>query len=107
VRVPGAKEPPNVQDSSPATARVGEYSGRRSMGQFAQYLAGIVGRPVLDRTALTGNRDIRLSFAPDLRDTEKPTIFTALQEQLGLRLETSRGQVETIVIENANPPSEN
>lgn len=107
VRVAGAKTPPEAADSSSATVRVGEYSGRRSMNQLAQYLAGVVGRPVADRTGMAGNFDLRLSFAPDLRNSDQPSIFAALQEQLGLRLDASRGPVETIVIERASLPDAN
>ena len=77
------------------------------MGQLAQYLASVVGRPVADRTGLSGKYDLRLSFAPDLRDTDRPTVFAALEEQLGLRLEPARGPVETIVIVSAKPPTDN
>jgi uncharacterized protein (TIGR03435 family) len=94
-------------ESSSATVRPGEYSGRRTMAQLAQYLASIVGRPVVDKTGIAGIYDVRLSFAPDLRDTDRPSVFAALQEQLGLRLETSRGPVETVVIERAALPDSN
>jgi bla regulator protein blaR1 len=86
-------------------------------------LQGISGRTVLDRTGLTGRYDFRLEYTPDSgggakgpADAEKveavagdsgPSIFTALQEQLGLRLEATRGPVETIVIERVEKPSEN
>jgi uncharacterized protein (TIGR03435 family) len=77
------------------------------MAQLAAYLSGIVGRPVTDRTGLTGNFDIHLSFAPDLRDAVKPSIFAAVQEQLGLRLQSARGPVETVEIQGAELPDEN
>jgi len=106
----------SVPDSSSANVRVGRYSGRRSMAQLAQYLSGIVGRPVVDRTGLSGVFDIRLEFAPEfipigpngpIVDPNGPSIFTALQEQLGLRLESSKGQVESLVIEGAERPQPN
>ena len=77
------------------------------MNQLAQYLAGIVGRPVADRTGMGGNFDLRLSFAPDLRNSAQPSIFAAIQEQLGVRLDASRGPVETIAIERASLPDAN
>jgi uncharacterized protein (TIGR03435 family) len=107
IPVPGAKLPPQAAESTSASVRFGDYSGKRSMTQFAQYLSSIVGRPVADRTGMTGNFDLRLSFAPDLRDADRPSIFAALQEQLGLRLEPARGPVETITIESAALPEEN
>ena len=106
-RIAGAKAPSEAADSSSATVRVGEYSGHRSMSQLAQYLAGIVGRPVIDRTGMVGNFDLHLFFAPDLRNTDQPSIFAALQEQLGLRLDASRGPVETVVIDRARLPDAN
>jgi uncharacterized protein (TIGR03435 family) len=97
--------PPPAADSSPASVRAGEYSGKCSMAQLAHYLGSIVGRPVVDRTGAGGNFDMRLRFAPDLRDTERPSIFAALPEQLGVRLEAARGAIETIVIESGRLPS--
>jgi len=74
-------------------------------------------RPVLDRTGLTARYDFDLEFAPDeslfggaLRgsgDGTKPGLFAAIQEQLGLKLEATRGPVDSIVIERIGRPSEN
>jgi uncharacterized protein (TIGR03435 family) len=104
-RLPGGKLPPSAGDSTPASVRSGDYSGSRSMAQLAQYVSGVVGRPVFDRTGLAGNFDVHLSFAPDLRDADKPSIFTALQEQLGLRLESARGIVDLVIIDSAERPA--
>jgi uncharacterized protein (TIGR03435 family) len=74
-------------------------------------LQGTVDRPVLDRTGLTGTYDFDLRFAaPSLRGASPdapalPSIFTALQEQLGLKLETSRGPVEMFVIDSVERPT--
>jgi uncharacterized protein (TIGR03435 family) len=106
-RIAGGKLPLPASESTSASVRFGDYSGKRSMPQLAQYLSSIVGRPVTDRTGLTGNFDLHLSFAPDLRDADKPSIFAAVQEQLGLRLESARGPVDTITIESAELPAEN
>jgi len=107
VRVTGGRSLPAAPDSTPANVRPGSYSGRRTLAQLAQYLGGIVNRPVVDRTGLTGIYDLQLTFAADLRDADKPTIFAALQEQLGLRLEPARGPVDTIMIERASLPEAN
>jgi uncharacterized protein (TIGR03435 family) len=67
-------------------------------------------RPVVDRTGLTGEYSFDLPFAPaDAKpgDTAAASLFTALQEQLGLRLEDSRAPVEILVIDRAERPSEN
>jgi uncharacterized protein (TIGR03435 family) len=74
-----------------------------------------VGRPVLDYTALTGRYDIELQWTPDavrLRSAEPseestPSILTALQEQLGLKLESAKGPVRTLVIDQVKKPSAN
>lgn len=69
-------------------------------------LSNIVTSPVRDQTNLKGNFDFKLEYAAD--DTQPdagPSIFTAIQEQFGLRLEKERGPVETPVIDHAGKPS--
>jgi len=81
-----------------------------SMTQFAGSLSRIreVDRPVLDATGLKGLFDLTLEFAKDDDDSATgPTIFTALQEQLGLKLEPARGPVEILVVDHAEKPSQN
>ena len=82
-----------------------------SVQTLALNLAGNMDRIVLDRTGLTGDFDFTLEWNPDLGqpdpDQSKPSIFTALTEQLGLRLESTRGPVEVLVIDHAEKPSEN
>ena len=74
--------------------------------------------PVLDRTNLSARYDFDLEFTPDetlfggvlgrgADDSTKPGLFAALQQQLGLRLESTRGPVDTLVIDHAERPSEN
>ena len=76
-------------------------------------LQELVGRPVVDRTSLTGTYDFYLRFAPAglsaaPPDTSNlPSIFTALQEQLGLKLEAARGSVEFLVIDSVGQPTAN
>jgi uncharacterized protein (TIGR03435 family) len=77
----------------------------------------IVGRPVIDATGLTDTFDIHLTWSFEsvaAGDSPRPgaqpdaiSIFTALQEQLGLKLEPSRGPVDVLVIDSVQPPSEN
>ena len=82
-----------------------------SMEWFASVLAGVLGRPVLDRTGFTGSFEVHLEFASvapgDDTDNTKPSIFTALEEQLGLRLEPQKGSEEVLVIDHVERPSEN
>jgi uncharacterized protein (TIGR03435 family) len=78
-------------------------------------LKSATGRPVLDKTGLTGKYDISLHWAPDLGasspdsappDDTVPSIFSAVEE-LGLRFEPTKGTIPTLVIDHIEPPSEN
>ena len=76
------------------------------MGPFVRDLYDWTGRLVVDRTGLTGRFDFTLNFAPDgTTDTDAPSIFTAVQEQLGLKLEPATGPVEVLVIDAAERPT--
>ncbi len=99
--------------------------------KFADVLSRLVGLLVVDKTGLKGHYDFALKWTPDEgqggmfkgpgdpgaagqprepappADTAGPSIFTALQEQLGLKLESKKGPVETIVIDHVERPSEN
>jgi uncharacterized protein (TIGR03435 family) len=72
-------------------------------------IARFVDRPVVDQTGLAGPYDWRLRWGGDgSPDQSLPTtIFTALQEQLGLRLEPARGSVQVVVIDHVERPTEN
>ena len=79
------------------------------VASLVKLLSNQVGRTVLDQTGLKGNYDFKMTFAPDLAttDSDGPSIFTALQEQLGLRLDAQKGLVEVLVIDSAQRASEN
>jgi uncharacterized protein (TIGR03435 family) len=86
-------------------------------------LSRLVDRIVVDETGLTGNFDYTLDFAPDRMPppsvggsvpngasasaSDSPSIFAALQEQLGLKLEPRRGPVHFLVIDHLDRPTEN
>jgi uncharacterized protein (TIGR03435 family) len=81
-------------------------------------LAQELGRPVVDQTGLTGNYDFTLKWTGDQKqvlegsstgvtDTSGPSIFTAVQEQLGLKLEATKGFTDTIVVDHVEMPSKN
>ena len=86
-------------------------------------LSQSLGRTVVDKTGLSGNYDYALNWTPDngpppalkgappgdesLPDPVGPSLFTALQEQLGLKLESAKGMVDVIVIDHIEPPSPN
>lgn len=78
---------------------------------LASNLAFDVERNVIDKTGLTGRYDINLKWRPDDKpasdDNNAPDLFTALQEQLGLKLEPSKGPVDTLVIDHVEMPTEN
>ena len=68
-------------------------------------LAAASGRIVVDRTGLPGPFTIDLEFSQDQSVSDKPSIFTAVQEQLGLKLESTRGPVDVLVIDRIERPS--
>jgi uncharacterized protein (TIGR03435 family) len=82
-----------------------------TMEQLARQLSNTAGRPVIDRTGLTGFYAYTLDWFPENLaqppDLDAPSMFQALQDQLGLRLESTKGPVEKLVIDHAEKPSEN
>lgn len=94
---------------------------RGELSRMSQLLSGALGRPVIDRTGLTGPYDLSLQWddapvpeggvlglaAPAAPGNDHGSIFTAVQEQLGLRLEPQRVPVEVIVIDRIERPSPN
>jgi bla regulator protein BlaR1 len=92
------------------------FAQRVPMQTLASTLTEILGRPVRDKTGLAGTFDFTVRWDPRATvptapeaplDLTGPSIFTAIQEQLGLRLDSQRGPAETIVIDRAEKPSEN
>jgi uncharacterized protein (TIGR03435 family) len=83
------------------------------MANFAARLSSIdIGRLVIDKTGLAGLFDIHLEYAPSRAAAQAdnstgPSIFTAVEEQLGLKLSSDKGQVEVLVIDHIERPSEN
>ncbi len=112
-----------VQEQARCGMRIGPGQMAMSgtpMSQFANVLANFVGRPVLDRTQLAGAFDFRLSWTPDRVpqgpvppgapalppiDPNGPSLFAALQEQLGLKLESTRAPLEVLVIDRVERPT--
>ena len=81
---------------------------RVAMPGLADRLGRELGRAVIDNTGLKGEYDVKLDWVPDqAADSSGPSIFTALQEQLGLRLESAKGPVEVIVIDGAEKATAN
>ena len=82
-----------------------------TMGMFGDRLSRSdfgLDRPVVDRTRLTGTYDITLDWKPGEPDTPSASLFTAIQEQLGLRLEAQKIPLEVLVVDHAEKaPKEN
>ena len=80
----------------------------QSMADVAAALRKQAGRPVEDHTGLTGKYDFQIEWSPkDTPDSTMPSLFTVLQEELGLRLRPAKGSVEMIVIDHVEQPSDN
>jgi bla regulator protein BlaR1 len=96
-----------------------------TMANLANFLSSRLSRTVNDKTGITGEFDLQLTFTPDRPTVPSPDvpgprpaegaaaadlgpdIFTAMQEQLGLKLESAKGPVEILVIDHVERPSEN
>jgi uncharacterized protein (TIGR03435 family) len=91
-----------------------EYRGI-AVSAFAVLLSRLIKQPVLDRTGLTGLYDLKLEWTPDdaplsadTGPTPKPDVFTAVRQQLGLKLEVSKEPLEVLVVDRAEKvPVEN
>jgi uncharacterized protein (TIGR03435 family) len=119
-----AKNGPKLKAADPAQTfrlrRAGRGSifneGPAKIGLLVSLLANNLDRPVFDETGLTGTYSFDLKWTPDApagapaqpsADPTGPSLFTALQEQLGLRLQAARRPVEVLVIDHAERPTEN
>jgi uncharacterized protein (TIGR03435 family) len=77
--------------------------------------AGVLNRPVVDRTGLSGRFNLRLSWTPDGPATATeagdpnapPDFFTSIQEQLGLKLVSTKAPIDVLVIDHIERPSDN
>jgi uncharacterized protein (TIGR03435 family) len=128
-RAGGAPPPPPLPGEPPQCALFmspgSMGGGSLTMASLARALSNRLGRPVIDKTGLEGNYDFSFDFAPDFGagpgggpptpppgapqlppvDPNAPNIITALQEQLGLKVEAKRGPVDTIVIKSVELPT--
>jgi uncharacterized protein (TIGR03435 family) len=120
---PGEVETPRVRCGTvgvsvgpPTGARM--QGGKVAMPELVRMLSRVLGRSVIDRTGFTGLFDLQLDFLPDDTTPSMPppppgsditgvSIAQALRQQLGLRLQSTKGPVEVIVVDHAEPPSEN
>ena len=117
---------PQLPDGRPACGARRDATGRvmaggTDMKMFAtQMLTGQVDRLVIDRTGLAGAYDFDLEYALDIAGRaaappgdsatavpDRPSLFTALEEQLGLKLQPQRAPIDVLVIDRVTPPTEN
>jgi uncharacterized protein (TIGR03435 family) len=121
----GPKLTPAVDDDKPGWSRYGnQISGHKfDIRGLAPNLSGNLNMPVTDKTGLTGLYDIDLKWTPDpsrpdfgdvhnpadqpAPDPNRPEIFTAIREQLGLELKAEKGPIDVLVIEQVERPSAN
>jgi len=104
-----------AHDSGPDHSGAGPVlRGTLTAGQFAEKIARIVNRPVIDKTGLTERYNIFLSYAPlspqggETPEFGLPDFFTALQKQLGLKLQPGKASLEVIVVDHMDQmPTEN
>jgi uncharacterized protein (TIGR03435 family) len=85
-------------------------AGGVPLGNLVRSLASDLGTPVTDHTGLEGQYEISLRWNPDpggTGDPSVPSLFAAIQEQLGLKLEPRREPVEVLVVDRVDRPSEN
>jgi len=116
---------PNADPAKPRGKSAGSMSMRpgemtswgMELTQLTGTLAGVLERNVIDKTGLTGKYDLHLRWTPDNAPAPMlngapdpdppPPLFTALQEQLGLKLVAAKGPVETLVVDHVEQPTEN
>jgi len=112
------QEPPEAPRCGIGTGNGSIRAGGVALSQFAEALGRLLERPVVDRTGLTGTFDVVLGFSPEgtlevpvppgvqpRQDPNATSIFTALREQLGLRLDSGRGPVEVLVVDSVQRPT--
>jgi len=116
------KVPEPGQGDGISLDRCGVMKGTRTtMSNLAMVLSMQLARPIFDKTELTGRYDFEMNYAPDggcgsrqpdsgttaVAVPDSPSLFTAIQEQLGLKLESTKGPVEVIVIDRVEKPEPN
>jgi uncharacterized protein (TIGR03435 family) len=110
-----AKGGPKLQASKSNGKNIGvgrtHFNGEGlGMTSIAEELSKIAGRVVVDKTGLTGRYDFKLLWTADdapATDSDPPILFTAIQEQLGLKLEAAKEPVPVLVIDHVDQPTPN
>jgi len=113
----GIKGPDGVAHGGMMQMQNGKITGQGvPISNLTNILSRNLERTVINKTGLTGKYDFTLTWKPDdgsngqdagASDTNAPDLFTAVTEQLGLKLVSTKGPVDTLVIDNAEKPAEN
>ncbi len=93
--------------ASSGNGQVSITGQKTTMARLAEYLAGRVDRPVVDNTGINGEYDFQVQWSTDNTDSSGPSVFAALDEQLGLRLDAARGPIDIVVVDRAEKASAN
>jgi uncharacterized protein (TIGR03435 family) len=111
-----AKNGPKLEKAPGGEAVTDAGNGRltlknTTMDGLAERLARVTDLPVVNRTAIDGVFNMKLVWTPEGENPKgpgsPPSLFTAIQEQLGLRLQSQKAPVEVLVIDHAEKPAEN
>ena len=109
-----AKKGAKLKEATPDSSSLSNYGpGKISakatpIENLVVNLSGIAGRMVVDKTGLKGKYDIELTWSQDNQpEASAPSIFTALEEELGLKLQPGKAMVNVYVIDHIQRPSEN
>jgi uncharacterized protein (TIGR03435 family) len=103
-----SSSPEDLQDMRVDLGQI--KSNRMSIGQLTGVLSRLLELPIVDKTGLTGYYDLLLKWTPDEAGadaTAGPSIFTAIQDTLGLKLVASKEPIDVLVIDHVERPSEN
>jgi uncharacterized protein (TIGR03435 family) len=116
---PDAPKKPSGMSGNRGNMNVSGHNGAMELTSWANPMTSFVGslsilvdRTVIDKTGLKGEYDVHMKWtsdtaSPPLPDDAPPTLFTAIQEQLGLKLVPSKGPVNTLVVDHVEQPTEN
>ena len=100
--------PMTVLNTRKGSGKVRIVGTKVSMEQLARSIGSELGRVVIDKTELPGGYDVNFEWeAEPAADSLSPSIFTALREQLGLKLESAKGPVQVLVVDSAQKASPN
>jgi len=111
------QKPPDSQEQQKGSMNINNEEMMATgvqMASLVRFLSSMTHMPVIDETGLKGNYNLHLKWQREeegqvsgLHDQALPTIYAALPEQLGLKLESGKGPVKVLVVDNIDQPSEN